>query len=1455
MKKLFNLPIGYLLKSLSVIIIALVASLMSIISSDSFFKIAYADEQPKNVIMQDIINDASISGAYRIVSASDTDYCLDVNGGILLKNSVAVNCFENHDGANQKFIFNAIDFSESYIYTISTYYSQYYVLDMVNGSSENGCKLQIYENNNTNAQKFMVKEVYRLVNDEYTFVGYAILTGASNYTNVLTRNADNSVVQLDFSEDNLNLSQIWYLEKAFSGYSYDKSGYLDSNKNFGGYNTVNYNIGGNYNNGFYANTEYWSLFEDFLTISTTNGWNAQNARITQYGYAFLDSVTLDVKIDNALSKKYGIFGLQTIKVDKDSSNLVNGKYVDGEVGKGSVEVEYIDDNNNSFSIFTNDVFSKSTSDLVYDNGVSGHTFNKVGRYVVRVYYKVKADSTIYVMKELSFAIISSSSDCEVIKADTSGDQSKVISSYSLYINDNNDIDMTYNGNTDYMATEEEVVDFVSGAIYETDATKKEEKINQLKSDILKFNEYKIYFTNTAFYVNAKGNKFVNILETVYGYSEGVTTSYQGQTSSHPTDGVYDFISENLYVNGKNFYKVYVQCQPHQQVFRNVTYCYQNEEGQTINYAIDYAFLEDLKVFPYTMTTKIVYKDLSNENAAEIEYESNTIIYNTTQDILKLEFTIWDVSGNKNTLLLYLYPPMAPSVNKDALVEWSYRYNYITTGYSVMLYDNESKTYQNNLFSSEHVAIENLLTNIITNPDVCTKNADYSYDLKFNPDGSDKVLHFDSNDKLVEYIYQYAGTNITFTTISPRDYDNYVIPEKIMHYDTLYLSPDFYFSTDKYFPLFESYKIYFQYYSSNHDLIKEGVITYDSEYRYGQTMLQILANNDMENWHDGYVNFLEYNISSNSGTSYTAYIVNSNSSIQIKSKNGTTITNLIYDSSQNIVCEEFEIKDILSKDTTIIIEHNGNSNIINYFNYSQQKYTELGQYVITIINTHDFSYQITITVDGLGSSVDGVENFGTANENVTFTTTDLNFEYYINGKKQSTNNFTSYENGIYTFTFTKQNIEQNIYITKNGKSFSFIMVGDTPFNTDIYKVDEDEYYTPAMLKQYKNEIEDKFEVLENDILKINNLIDEFNVGIIKNFSPNDLQTNRYDFIIDKLNQTQNLINDSLLYVQELNELQNTFFAQNERYDNISVLEEKVKILQTLLEQEKPKLEGYTIKFFNALSININDKIYENIEFLNKQEILDLYNEYKQNLSKYKNIENNIYDLKNKVINIQYNYEKIQKEIEFTNTNYDYSVRIQKFNEILKNTENFETENYKILLQFKTEIKNYSSIYDVNPFINYYSIEQIKKSCTEVLNLINDCEFIDYNDIYLQIQQNIFSDISDYTSLYTSKIANLENIYNINLKQIEKCESEKAWWKIFTNISLNNQINELKSELKSLYASNFNLYNDLTSTISTLKRQLSEIQSSSNKISIDNYLFDILTNLQRYADEVFNKLKKV
>ena len=66
-------------------------------------------------------------------------------------------------------------------------------------------------------------------------------------------------------------------------------------------------------------------------------------------------------------------------------------------------------------------------------------------------------------------------------------------------------------------------------------------------------------------------------------------------------------------------------------------------------------------------------------------------------------------------------------------------------------------------------------------------------------------------------------------------------------------------------------------------------------------------------------FIEYNISANSGTKYTARIVNSNSSIELKFRDGTKYETRIYSDQESITCEEFEFEGKISEDTTVVVE--------------------------------------------------------------------------------------------------------------------------------------------------------------------------------------------------------------------------------------------------------------------------------------------------------------------------------------------------------------------------------------------------------------------------------------------------------------------------------------------------------------------------------------------------------
>ncbi|MBO7527847.1 MAG: RICIN domain-containing protein [Clostridia bacterium] len=1413
--------------------------------TSSFFKDT-AIAEGENVILKDITFQAN--GAYRIVSAKNTEYCMDVNGGSLMKNSVAIKIYQRHGGSNQQYILNAADFNNSYIYTISTLYSPNYVLDITDGSSANNISLQLYQRNGTAAQNFMLKEVYkRNASGEYEYVGYVFLTGATGYTRALTAKSDNTICQVDFNYSNVDMSQIWYLEKCFGGYSYKESGYYDSNKVLGSYNAIDYGFSNDYG-GYYLNLGYWEKLEDFLMVNQ-NTWNAKNARITEYGYAFLDSVTLNVDIIYNLSQTYGwwIFS-NKVQVGSDSSTKINGKYIGGKVGKGCVEVEYIDDDGASFSTYTLDVFNKSTSSLSYNNGYNDKTFNKVGRYVVRVYYKVTADYSIYVMKELSFAVISSSNDCEVIKGDTQGEDATVLSSYSLSLNNQNNIVVNYNGQEEYRATNDDVINFVSGSVNESVASEKTKKINELKAKIKKYKEYKVYFTNQGFYIYANGNRFVQITETTYGYSNAITNTYLHNSPANTTDGVYCYETQNLYKLGSCYYQVYMQSQPNKQVFRNVTYSYSIQEGEeerVVNYAIDYAFMEDLKIFPYTMTTKLYYQDISknSDSGIEVEYKSNTIIYNTGDDILKLKFTVLDASGNRSELYLYIYPPKVPTLNKEEMMKQSYDYNYLTSGYCLKLYDSSSKTYKNHLFSSQNVAIENALNEIINNPEITTQNQDGSYDVRFNIDGTNILRHFTDNPALVDWIYTYCD-NIEYVCIAPSMIDDYVIPEKVMHFDTLYLSPDYFFVTDKTFPLFESYKIYFTYYSQSGNVIKEGIITYDGRYKYGTSMLDILADGDMSKWQSGYVSFTEYNISANGGNTYVAYIVNSNPTLSLKYKDGTRFVNKNYHDACNITCEEFTLNKQIQEDTSVIINHNGEQTIYNYFNFDNVKFNEVGNYAIQVQNTHGFSYQINILVQGLSSFITGVENFGITYSNVTFRTDTLNFEYYLNGKKQSTDNYQSYNGNEYLFVFTRQDVDSNIYLNKNGQTFSFVLKGDYDFDISIYNVDAYNSYSFRQVKEYRRSLQDVYEVLQTNI----DAIEDTN----KEMDSINLQANMFDQNLNKKFEYKQFIANMQNYLIEIQEIDNEVFKLNENYRKIDILSEKLIEISATYQTLEARYKNYFLKYFQDKGINVKQEVYEEIVNLTEMEIFDLYAESIIKSDSYKTLFEKVTQIKTDINNIKQSKTDFENSFKFVCDNYTSYNRIDNLTELIKNIQNKQSTNPQTIKKLKNSIDNITCGYTDNPFVKYGVNIEINEKKEELTKLINEATDVSYSQLYQDIKDHVRQLAISICSSYQEQVDSLSTTLESYINKIAEIEAEKEWWKIFSNIGRNNQINDLKAKIKEMYT-NYN--KELKEHSDELKYMVASIKSFNSKseyFQVEDFISEDLENLKKDIDSLLSKL---
>ena len=182
-KKKFIYPFGLVLMIIALAVITGISAL--------FFNDQFVFASGNEIVLKDV-SEGYLSGAYKIKSAKDPNLCFDVEGGKKLENSIKILAFGSHTYANQKFNFTPIEYNGSYIYTISTIYSDTYVLDISGGLPDENTSLQIYQYNSTAAQKFMIKAVY--VGE--TFKGYVLLTGTTGYQKVLS-NSNGYIVWAD----------------------------------------------------------------------------------------------------------------------------------------------------------------------------------------------------------------------------------------------------------------------------------------------------------------------------------------------------------------------------------------------------------------------------------------------------------------------------------------------------------------------------------------------------------------------------------------------------------------------------------------------------------------------------------------------------------------------------------------------------------------------------------------------------------------------------------------------------------------------------------------------------------------------------------------------------------------------------------------------------------------------------------------------------------------------------------------------------------------------------------------------------------------------------------------------------------------------------------------------------------------------------------------------------------
>lgn len=1412
--------------------------------------------------------DGQIAGTFQFIdtfvekkfgNGSYPNYNIDVNGGIQESNNVEIICYPQNFGSNQQFKVSCLEvLNNEYVYSISPMYSSGYVFDVDYGRIDDGTKIQLFQRNATAAQKFKFKEVYVIHNGTEKFLGYVILTGSSNYKKALKRE-NGKILQYELPES-YSPEFYWDMQQVFDPYLYTSSGYkyFDSQQ-------------GVYNESLWAKTSRFDEFSNLFIITNNNLNNSP--RITYDSkYAYLGSASLKITQNNVINyynyilndKKKFSENLNADYCKYDESTIIDQKYpIEGGMGRGLLQIIYTDSIGQTFSYTERDILVKHdyyksgtfnyqgqsfNSNAIFDYDIN---FDKVGDYTIKLYYKLDSNNVVkYLCKEYSFSIIPENYDCEALFKEENEEDEQPLANYTFTVDNANEIQVSYSGNQEKQANKETLINYVSGAYLVTESNEKQTAIEDFKTLIKTFNKFQIAFANKAFYLDAYANKYVTIQETAQGYSSSVNNMATQTTNAKSTDGIYTYISQNLYSYDKAFYRVYMQSVPTSQVFRNATYVYANEAKQLINYASDYAFIEIIEEFPYTLITDVSY-EFTNENleviSSKYNYKSKEIIYNTDNSPRYLKFTVLDIAGNSSVMYLCILPSQKPHVNYDNFSNWSLKYNYLMQGYAIVLYNDTNKNYETYIYSSFDVARENVFKNIFENEEICKLKEDNTYEVNFKT-FSDETIVFNSNEELVNWIYNKCDEQIKFTTITPEDYGNYIFDELAMHTGTIYLQKDYYFTSDQYFPLFESYKIKFEYYSSeNNNLIKSGYITYNGDYKYGQSLFEILAENKEENWVDGYVEFTEYNISANAGLKYVGYIIVNNPSTRIRLQEGNSVKFININDDAELKCESFAFTKLYDTTASISVKFNDTTININTAELNNYKFNEPGEYEIRVLNTHGLEFNLKITVSNLNKYFNDVNNFGFTNNVVEFTPENLNFECYINGERANDISYTSIENG-YRILFEPKDISQDIVIYKDNKVFCFKILGNYNPDLTIYtiyneyncSINDVKLIYSSLLSNYI-ELEENIKIV-NDILASNT---NYSVAYAAAESSieDDFITNKNKFL--SLKATMQDLNK---FLDKINSIDNPLFKKNENFIKVNEFKNLMADLDRFYEDEELLFINLATTFYNSLGIKnvttnlINELIDFDSNALNKtlQEYYEFVDSHFDNYNKlFEGINSNIFQAYEKINN----YVKSAEIIDCYNSGY---YKCEAIIEILNNL-NQEKEKIQLLAantlrRFKNvNIEFNNPIYLANEYVilkqNYAETEQ------NIKNLKN-FDFAGTNKKIEALILNVFNSafesnhkaIVEQTNYLNNAYATYQEIANRDIpfcpysaikKAIEKNKAEKEV-KNGLN-SLINCINNVEEEIKSMQKlekalKNYSCYENVTCIINVLNQEIKLAESS-------------------------------
>ena len=1400
----------------------------------------------------------------RFYNKSNGNFNIDVNGGILEKNGIDIICYPQNFGSNQQFKISYADsVNNDLIYIISPLYSNGYVLDVDNASSDDGTRIQLWGRNATKAQKFMFKEVHVTYNGEKRFLGYVILTGASQYKKALKRE-NGRILQYTLPTE-YNPDFYWDLQQVFDAYQYTTSGYKYYDQQPGVYREDIWKKISRYD-------EYSNAFQ--ITNNNTN--NSPRFGIDSK-YTFFDSASIKIS-QNSVINLLNFYNYKIIKqydnkdygklfcaFQYDESSLISGNtYVEGGLGCGLLQIIYTDAYGKTQVTNRRDFMNRDDSFISGNFWCDGQilssnrifnidlNFDKIGDYTIKIYYKVKDK---YLEKEYSFSIIPSNYDCEILTKEEKEEDEQVLANYTFSLDSNNNIQVNYSGSAEKQADTQTLINYVSGAYQQTNEADKVKTIENFKETIKKYNIFKIAFSNKAFYLDAYANRYVAIQETEQGPTAVVSNLTYQKSNANSTDGIYHFISQNIYFSKQAYYRVYMQSMPTTQVFRNATYVYANEHGQNVNYASDYAFVEIKEEFPYTLVTKVFYEftDEKFEPISErIDYKSKEILYNTTKSPKYLKFSIEDIAGNKNEMYLCILPSNAPHVNYDNFSQWSLKYNYIMNGYVAELYNPNSKNYEKHIYSSFDIARENVFKNIIENDDICKLNDNGEYEVVYKP-FTNNLVFFETNEDLVNWMYSKCDENIKYITINPSEYNNYVFDEVKMHTETIYLEKDYYFTSDANFPLFESYKIKFEYYSSkDNKLLKSGYITYNGQYRYGQTLYEILADNQENNWIDGYVKFTEYNISANAGIRYVGYIVKDNPIIRLRLQEGNYVKYINIDNVNNLECESFEIAKVYNAATAVIVNFNGISTTLDNDCLQNYKFIEAGIYTIKVLNTHGLEYEINIVVSNLSKYFSGIKNYETTNCSVLFKPNKLDFMCYINGEAIKNINYVESDEG-YIIVFDVKEITQNIVIHKDGKIFSFIIFGEVDPNLKIYEMYNEYNCSINDIKLLYSSLLDNYIELEEKINIANELLDDESQGARAFAAASKSIEEHYNSNKIKFLMLQSKVNDLNQFLEKINSIENPIFKKNENYIKINKFKTLMLEVDKVFIREEESFVELAKTFYNSLGIkNVDNELIDILIDYNTAELTKTVEDYKDYISLYYNkyinllvnINGDISSYYNKLNSYMHNAEVIERY----NSGFN---KCEALITILKNLSQ-EKKDFKLnVYKFTRRLKNIKIDFN-NPIYKANEYTTLKNIYDSVETEINNLSSYDINFITGKIEGNILNVVNTSFDYYikvinedlgklNSSITKYERIangdtpfcpYSAIKKAIETKNAKKDVAK--ANECLNGKVYLLKEDIKTLRKlqnslENYSCSQNIKCAIATLK---SLVESSEKLISKAN-----------------------